>query len=61
MTRKDFEIIAKVLRDLDADFNNCGEDTISLALVVEELAIALRDTNPNFNHNRFVEACKAVK
>jgi hypothetical protein len=60
MTRKDFVMIAKVFHDLDADFNNGGEDTVSLALVAEELALKLRDVYPNFNFDRFIVACKAV-
>lgn len=60
MTRKDYELIAKVFHDLDADFNNGGEDTVSLALVVEELAMKLRDVYPNFNFDRFILASKAV-
>jgi hypothetical protein len=54
-------MIAKVFHDLDADFNNGGEDTVSLALVAEELALKLRDVYPNFNFDRFLAACKAAK
>lgn len=57
MTRKDFELIAKVFHELNADFNNGGEDTISLALVAEELTRALATTNPNFDRARFLKAC----
>jgi hypothetical protein len=59
VTRKDYELIAKVFHDLDADFNNGGEDTVSLALVAEELALKLRDMYPNFDFNKFLTACKA--
>lgn len=59
MTRKDFELIAKVMRELDADFNNGGEDTVSLSIVAGELARALATTNPAFNESRFLNACKA--
>ena len=42
MTRKDFELLAGVLNRLNADFNNCGDDSVSLALVAEELALPYR-------------------
>lgn len=57
MTRKDYELIAKVLKDLNDDFNNGGADEVSLALVAEELATALALDNPRFNRARFVSAC----
>jgi hypothetical protein len=60
MTRKDFELIAKVLSNLDADFNNGGSDEVSLAVVAEELARALATTNPAFNSDLFLKKCKAV-
>ena len=61
MTRKDYELIASVFHDLDADFNNGGSDEVSLAIVAEELAMKLRNMYPNFNFDRFLAACKAVK
>ena len=57
MTRKDYELIAVVISNLSADFTNGGEDTVSLSLVAEELAIALAATNPLFNRDRFIAAC----
>jgi hypothetical protein len=61
MTRRDYELIAAVFADLDADFNNGGSDAVSLALVAEELAMRLRNMYPNFNFDRFLIACKAAK
>lgn len=57
MTRKDFELIAKVFAYLDEEFNNGGSDEVSLALVAGELACALSTTNPAFDRERFLAAC----
>lgn len=57
MTRKDFELIARVFSDLNADFNNGGSDSVSLSLVAEELADALATTNGAFDRVRFLAAC----
>lgn len=46
MTRKDFELIANVLKDSKAP-----------KVVREKMADALRGTNPNFNREKFLEAC----
>lgn len=59
MTRKDFELIAGVISDLMADFNNCGSDAVSLSIVAEELADALARTNDRFNRETFLKACGA--
>ena len=56
MTRKDYELIASVLADLNADFNNGGDDTISLQLVATELAETLAAENPRFDRERFLIA-----
>lgn len=57
MTRKDYELIAGVLSNLYADFNNGGEDTVSLSLVAQELAEVLETDNPRFNRETFLRAC----
>jgi hypothetical protein len=57
MTRKDFELIAGVISQLSADFNNGGEDTVSLSIVAKELASALAGTNERFNRETFLTAC----
>jgi len=53
MTRKDFQLIADVLKAHGTSPMN--------RLVVKELAVSfaqkLSDTNPRFNKQRFVEAC----
>ena len=57
MTKKDYELIAGVMARLSADFNNGGEDTVSLSLVAQELADVLSTTNPRFDRARFLSAC----
>jgi hypothetical protein len=57
MTRKDYQLIAEVIANLNADFNTDGEDTVSLSLVAKELAEALETDNPRFDRNRFLVAC----
>ena len=57
MTRKDYVLIAQTLSDLMKDFNNCGDDSVSLSLVAEELADTLAKDNPRFDRARFLEAC----
>ena len=57
MTRKDYVLISQTLADLMQDFNNCGDDSVSLSLVAEELADALATDNPRFDRARFLEAC----
>lgn len=52
MTKKDFELIAAVVKGLPAD-----TDYLSAGLVAIHLADALATTNPRFNRGRFLEAC----
>lgn len=57
MTRKDYVLIADTLANLMSDFNNGGEDSVSLSLVAEELATALQADNARFDRARFLTAC----
>lgn len=54
MTRKDFELIAKVLRNAD---EVADQDT--LEALADMFADALADTNPSFNRERFIAAATA--
>lgn len=56
MTRKDYELIAQVIAELNSDFNNGNDDTVSLSLVATELADALAQDNPRFDRERFLIA-----
>jgi hypothetical protein len=57
VTRKDYVLIADTLANLMSDFNNCGDDSVSLSLVAEELADTLAKDNPRFDRDRFLTAC----
>jgi hypothetical protein len=57
MTRKDYVLIADTLANLMSDFNNGGEDSVSLSLVAQELADTLEADNPRFDRERFLTAC----
>jgi hypothetical protein len=57
MTRKDYVMIAEVIADLMADFNNGRSDEFSLSLVAQELANALEADNDRFDSARFLTAC----
>ena len=57
MTKKDYELIAATLNRLRVDFDNGGDDTISLRLVAEELADSLGRENVRFNEALFLTAC----
>lgn len=60
MTRKDYVLIAQVLRSLNDDFNNGGSDEVSLELVVDSLATALSQDNPRFDRKRFIGASLGI-
>lgn len=54
MQRRHFELIAKVIRELDLD----GPNQLHVKRYVAMLfADALRGTNASFDRGRFVEAC----
>ena len=53
MTRKDFQLIADVLKGhSDSPMNRCVIEQLALTFATE-----LAKTNPNFNQQRFVKAC----
>jgi len=53
MTRKDFQLIATVLKShSDSPMNRCVIEQLALTFATE-----LAKTNPNFNQQRFVKAC----
>jgi hypothetical protein len=51
MTRKDYELIATVIRVIREDFEN---GPVSLDVVAGELATAFAMTNKNFNEQLFL-------
>ena len=52
MTRKDFVLIAEVIRNLDEVL-----DETALEVLAENMAEALADTNTQFDTARFLTAC----
>lgn len=55
MSRKDYELIARIIRDLVWDeFGRITQESIANQFG-EEISIA--DNNPRFDKRRFVEAC----
>jgi hypothetical protein len=59
MTRKDFELIAKVMRDLEQFRKDRGAfaPDPDLKTVSEFFADELQNTNPLFDRARFLTAC----
>lgn len=55
MTRKDFELIAKVLRE-SKSINAAAWSASVRAVLAVEFADALAETNPAFDRSRFIEA-----
>lgn len=57
MTRKDFELIADVLRH-ELEHVACGVDqSDTVNSIAHTFALRLSTTNPNFNRARFLQAC----
>ena len=66
MTKKDYELIAKAIRQINTDthyFKNTLIDgrlvtTVLDHLVYEALGQELKKDNPNFDYVKFYEACE---
>lgn len=58
MHKKDYEMIAEVLRTLHAEEIN-DFPSVTLADVAYQLAIVFRKDNPNFKPFTFLDACSA--
>ena len=57
MTRKDYVMIAEILKFNRRDFNE-GEDGLSLLnILAHQFANSLEDDNPRFDRARFLVAC----
>ena len=55
MTKKDYEMIAKVLQyHIHLEWNNLSSYSTSIA---EDLAEVFARDNERFNHKKFMEAC----
>jgi hypothetical protein len=56
MTRKDFNLIASVIKKLATQKAHCFDNTVDVYRVAETFAEALQFTNSNFDKQRFIEA-----
>jgi hypothetical protein len=54
VTRKDYEVIAKAIKDTR---ENYYAENLAIAHVVGVLASRLKEDNPRFDVYKFVEAC----
>jgi len=55
MTRKDYELIAEVLKEyIHLEWNNLSRPATSIA---EDLADVFASENERFDYNKFMEAC----
>ena len=54
MTRKDFQLIADVIKTARATYG----DPQTIGLLAQTMAKALETTNPRFDADRFIEATK---
>ena len=64
MTRQHFAVIADVLKErletaqnADKEYPEAITAESVLEGVIEQFAIVLRGTNPNFNQSKFLQAC----
>lgn len=60
MTKEDYELIAKVIREMEDKYD--GDDwTVNgtIFLYAKNFAMALRAENPKFDFDQFMEACGA--
>ena len=58
MTRKDFQLIADVIKATRC-INNVDADDKAIAILTESLAIEFKKANPRFNKELFLKACFA--
>jgi len=57
MSRKDFQLIAEVIRLLPSFECSQAGDVVRYSAIVTRFAEALAGTNPRFDRDRFVAAC----
>jgi len=55
MSRKDYVAIAAILHDIDTEYDD-GEEAV-VRVIARELADYFKSDNPNFDRDRFYEAC----
>ena len=52
MTRKDYKMIAEIIRFINDETERARVAKLAAALIIE------KDTNPNFDKQKFLDACK---
>jgi len=57
MTRNEFEIIASVLNECHKDAKLSRDYTIAIDAVILAFSKRLKDINPRFRKDLFIEAC----
>lgn len=57
MTKKDFELIASVIKKTGDLYGTEGDRALFLGIIAEELADELAKTNDRFNAELFLEKC----
>jgi hypothetical protein len=57
MTRKDYELIARVFAGTKPNTDRCSPEYVQWQYDVQALASELRQTNSRFDRARFVTAC----
>ena len=57
MTRKDFELIASVIRG----HQDGGDEDVVLRGLALSLSVEFKKNNPRFNRARFIQSCLRVK
>jgi hypothetical protein len=56
MTKKDFELIANIIKNLDVEEGTPRE--MHRRYIARQFALALQHTNARFDVDKFVEACE---
>lgn len=63
MSRKDYEMLASIIKSaspalaMQSDEGWCNGCNGTREFIAHQLAVALHDSNPNFNIKKFLSAC----
>lgn len=60
MTKKDYQLIARIFKLTSRSNHEGGEDSI-LASFAQEMAETLTRHNKNFDKQKFIEACYSIQ
>lgn len=56
MTKRDFDLIARIIREVGDDGVLCMDDVDDRITLAHQFASALEKTNPRFDSDRFIAA-----